>query len=172
MLIDERVDIGCIATAIETVGIYGNDRYGRITNFSHDTKEGQRVLDALAEAKLNQVQFLVSGYFDLELLSPLSQEAFLNFGWHREVMPDFEKFRTYVPEPPVPAVEKPLSTKEQNTYLKLIAALCKYCEIDLFSRSAVAELRLRTEEIGLELSNDTLRKIVNALKNILEYRMK
>lgn len=161
MLLNEGVDIGCLASAIEEFGIFGCDSYGRQINFSPDGRGIESALYALAQTKKYYARFIAGEEPSLGVEAML-----LNYGWYRHSMPDFAKFNVSAASQAPPPVDKPLSTKERNTYLKLIAALCKRCEIDIFSRSAVSELRLRTEESEQPLSSDTLRKILNDLKDM------
>jgi hypothetical protein len=80
-------------------------------------------------------------------------------------MPNFISPPNY---PALGPINKPFSTKERNSYLKLIVALCKHGKIDSLGRQAVSDLRMCTKAIELPPSNDTLRKILNELKDIVE----
>lgn len=66
-----------------------------------------------------------------------------------------------------PANEKPLSTKERNSLLTLIAALCKEANYDLDKRGIAPSLAKATEELGKPLSDDTIRGILRQVKNNL-----
>lgn len=66
-----------------------------------------------------------------------------------------------------PANEKQLSTKERNSLLMLIAALCKEAKYDLNKRGIAASLAKATEELGKPLSDDTIRGILKQVKNTL-----
>jgi hypothetical protein len=61
--------------------------------------------------------------------------------------------------------EKPLSTKERNSLLTLIAALCKEAKYDLNQRGIASSLAKATEELGKPLSDDTIRSILKQVKN-------
>lgn len=63
-----------------------------------------------------------------------------------------------------------MATTERNTLLVIIAALCKYSEIDLNERSATASLVQRTDDIGAPVSDDTVRKILNQIPDALATR--
>lgn len=66
-----------------------------------------------------------------------------------------------------PANEKPLSTKERNSLLALVAALCKEAKYDLNQRGIASSLAKATEELGKPLSDDTIRGILKQVKNNL-----
>jgi hypothetical protein len=68
--------------------------------------------------------------------------------------------------------EKPLSTKERNTLLTIIAALCDYSNIDFKARGASAQITAMTQEIGAEVSDDTIRKVLTKIPDAIETRMK
>lgn len=63
--------------------------------------------------------------------------------------------------------EKQLSTKERNSLLTLIAALCKEAKYDLDRRGIAGSLAKATEELGKPLSDDTIRGILKQVKNNL-----
>lgn len=65
-----------------------------------------------------------------------------------------------------------LSTTERNTLLVIIAALCKYSEIDLNERSATSSVVQRTDEIGAPVSDDTVRKVLGQIPDALATRKK
>lgn len=66
-----------------------------------------------------------------------------------------------------PIIEKPLSTKERNSLLTLIAALCKEAKYDVNKRGIASSLAKATEELGKPLTDDTIRKILNQVKDLL-----
>lgn len=69
-------------------------------------------------------------------------------------------------------VEKPLSTKERNSLLTIIAALCEYSAIDLNGRETVAQIEQLTEEFGAPVGNDTIRTAIKQIPDALESRRK
>ena len=60
--------------------------------------------------------------------------------------------------------EKPLGIKERNTLYKLIGALCKNSDIDLSVRGVATSLEKITELAGTPISNETIRQILNKMK--------
>ncbi len=66
-----------------------------------------------------------------------------------------------------PANEKPLSTKERNSLLTLIAALCNEANFDIEQRGIASSLVKATEQLGRPLSDDTIRGILKQVKNNL-----
>ncbi|RBL87878.1 hypothetical protein DDE05_00435 [Streptomyces cavourensis] len=65
-----------------------------------------------------------------------------------------------------------LATTERNTLLIIIAALCKYSEIDLTERNATASVVQRTDEIGAPVSDDTVRKVLSQIPDAVAARKK
>ncbi|MDX2470963.1 MAG: hypothetical protein QNL04_10355 [SAR324 cluster bacterium] len=71
-----------------------------------------------------------------------------------------------------PAQEKPLTSKERNSLLVLIGALCKEVEIDPNERGVAASLVAMTEILGAPLTDDTIRKILSQIENAIDLRSK
>lgn len=67
---------------------------------------------------------------------------------------------------------KPLTSKERNSLLILIGALCKQVDIDPNKRGVASSLMGMTELIGAPLTDDTIRKILNQIKPAIESRSK
>jgi len=65
-----------------------------------------------------------------------------------------------------------LATTERNTLLVIIAALCKYSEIDLDERGATTNVAQRTDDIGAPVSDDTVRKVLGQIPDALATRKK
>lgn len=72
----------------------------------------------------------------------------------------------------VPPSEKPLTSKERNSLLVLIGALCKEVKIDPSKRGVVTSLVTMTESLGAPLSDDTVRKIVKQIEEAVSLRNK
>jgi len=70
------------------------------------------------------------------------------------------------------AERKPLKTRERNTLLTIIAALCDYSAIDLKARGTAQDIARMTEEIGVAVSHDSVRRILDSIPIALESRMK
>ncbi|WP_299772298.1 hypothetical protein [uncultured Pseudoteredinibacter sp.] len=68
-------------------------------------------------------------------------------------------------EPP-----KPMNSKERNSLLVLIAALCKNADIDPTLRGVTTSLVAMTENLGAPLSDDTIRKILSQLEEAVSAR--
>lgn len=71
-----------------------------------------------------------------------------------------------------PETEKPLTSKERNSLLVLIGALCKEVDIDPKERGVATSLVHMTEELGAPLTDDTIRKILNQIDEAVELRTK
>ncbi len=71
-----------------------------------------------------------------------------------------------------PASEKPLTSKERNSLLVLIGALCKEVDIDPNKRGVTASLVAMTEVLGAPLSDDTVRKVLSQIENAIDSRSK
>jgi|GEM_PF-1331791 len=65
-----------------------------------------------------------------------------------------------------PKLEKPISTKERNSMLTLIAALCEEANFDYKQRGIAAALAASTEKLGKPLTDDTIRNILKQVKEL------
>jgi hypothetical protein len=66
-----------------------------------------------------------------------------------------------------PTHEKDLSTKERNSMLNLIAALCKEAKMDFNRKGIATALAASTESIGKPLTDDTIRKILKQVQELI-----
>jgi hypothetical protein len=71
-----------------------------------------------------------------------------------------------------PIPEKPLTSKERNSLIVLIGALCKEVDIDYKERGVSTAFVSMTESIGAPLTDDTIRKILNQIENAVDLRSK
>ncbi len=63
--------------------------------------------------------------------------------------------------------EKELTPKAKKSYLAVIAGLCRKSRpLDLSSRDAVSILKTEIEGDGLKLGDDTIRKIINEVREL------
>ena len=69
-------------------------------------------------------------------------------------------------------VNPELATKERNTLLTIIAALCDYSAVKHQDRGAAVQIASLTDEIGAPVSDDTVRKVLAKIPNALETRKK
>jgi hypothetical protein len=67
-----------------------------------------------------------------------------------------------------PKQEKPLSTKERNSMLSLIAALLNEAKFDYRQKGIAGALATSTEKTGRPLSDDTIRGIIKQVKDLLQ----
>ncbi|GAA4405024.1 hypothetical protein GCM10011450_02340 [Advenella faeciporci] len=68
--------------------------------------------------------------------------------------------------------EKPLTTRPRNTLLTIINALCEYSNIDIKSRGAAAQIAKLTQELGADISEETILKYLKEIPDAVETRMK
>ncbi|MEL0325095.1 MAG: hypothetical protein VXA00_12125, partial [Rhodospirillales bacterium] len=66
--------------------------------------------------------------------------------------------------------EKPLTSKERNSLLVLIGALCKEVDVDPGQRGVAASLVAMTEKLGAPLTDDTIRKILKQIPDAVALR--
>lgn len=64
--------------------------------------------------------------------------------------------------------EKPLTTKERNSMLTLIAALCAEAKVDYTQRGIATTLAASTEVLGRPLTDDTIRGILKQVKALMD----
>lgn len=70
------------------------------------------------------------------------------------------------------ASKRSLGSKERNTLLVVIAALCKEMEVDWSQRGVATAIQRATETLGAPVSDDTIRKIFIQIDSALESRQK
>jgi hypothetical protein len=68
--------------------------------------------------------------------------------------------------------EKPITSKERNSLLVLIGALCNEVHIDPKQRGVAASLVAMTELVGAPLTDDTIRKILSQIESAIDSRSK
>jgi hypothetical protein len=66
----------------------------------------------------------------------------------------------------------PLGSKERNTLLVLLAILCKEAKFDYEARGISKAIEAATEEMGVRISDDTIRKVLKQIPEALESRKK
>lgn len=69
-------------------------------------------------------------------------------------------------------IEKPLKSKERNTLLVMIAALCRNADIDYKKKGITAAFEMITDKNGTPLSDDTIRKVLKQLDDAVSTRSK
>lgn len=67
---------------------------------------------------------------------------------------------------------KPLARRPRNTLLTIINALCEYSNIDIKSRGAAAQIAKLTQELGADISEETILKYLKEIPDAVETRMK
>ena len=65
-----------------------------------------------------------------------------------------------------------LGSKERNTLLVLIAALCREAKIDYNQRGVSTAIQKMTEEIGAPVTDDTINRVLKQIEAALERRSK
>jgi len=71
-----------------------------------------------------------------------------------------------------PQEAKPLTSKERNSLLVLLGAVCNHSDIEPSQRGIATSLVAMTELIGAPLTDDTIRKILNQIEPAIESRSK
>jgi hypothetical protein len=69
-------------------------------------------------------------------------------------------------------VDKPLHTRERRTLLVIIASLCELARIKFDMRGAAQKIKTATEVIGAPVDDGTIDKVLRAIPEALETRMK
>ncbi|MCR6652671.1 MAG: hypothetical protein NVV73_14870 [Cellvibrionaceae bacterium] len=67
-----------------------------------------------------------------------------------------------------PKHDKPITTKERNSLLTLIAALCNKAGYDYSQRGIASSLAASAENLGKPLGEDTIRKILKQVKDLYQ----
>jgi hypothetical protein len=68
--------------------------------------------------------------------------------------------------------DKPLTQRERNTLLTIIAALCKYESIDPNARGSATEITRMTDDLGAHVDDGTVRSLLAQIPSALETRKK
>lgn len=71
-----------------------------------------------------------------------------------------------------PNAEKPLTSKERNSLLVIIASLCKEANIDYNQRGVASAIQRLTEELGSPITDDTIRSVLKQINEAVESRSK
>ena len=182
-LLQKKITVAILATVIETSGIQTYDRFGRRILATDDNAESKvskaRALDLLASYYTEKLEAEEGPpYYPesdpdrwFEYYSPLHE-----FGWPTDEAPDFGK----IPAEAVPNslknkkhnIDAPVETRTRRTYLTIIAALCKECNIDDQARGASQRIKVATEAIGAPVDDGTIQKILKEIPDALESRSK
>lgn len=65
-----------------------------------------------------------------------------------------------------------IGSRERNTLLVLLAALCKEAKIDYTERGIATAIEMLTQQIGASITDDTIRKVLKQIPEALESRQK
>ncbi len=71
-----------------------------------------------------------------------------------------------------PNSEKPLTSKERNSLLVIIASLCKEANIDYNQRGVAGAIQRLTEQLGSPVTDDTIRSVLKQINEAVENRSK
>ena len=178
LILYSDIDPSVIATAIEKLGVYCWDRFGRIVKA--DSEAQGRALDALADyVDWERRQWDTWEPPDDEYFAELGPQSrylppmkdYLNsFGWWESDLPDMAAIAKTVIYPGAAHPRKGAETRRTGTLMVLIAALAKKAGIDLSARGAAARLSGLTEEIGAPVSDDTIGRLLPLIRDAVEKR--
>ncbi len=174
-------EAGDVATAIELYGCYRYDRFGRFLPV--DGGEKENVLAALSEFYRQYQEWLdvPPGFegqagFGNPPNPELTRCKFPNwsdpvwcYGWPEGKLPNFSKVSGLSQGMDT---HPQLGTTERSTLLIIIAALCKKSGIEYQERGAASQIAKLTDAIGATVSDDTIRRLLKAIPDALETRMK
>lgn len=124
LIVGKGVTVGVLATAIETHGIQGFDRFGRFRSWPPDSDGAKRALELLA------IQWAHPDGYDE--MSPADHDQgdteYSNFGWPRGELPDFKALSRDV----IVAPARPQSVKKrENAELAIIGMLLRFIRGEL-----------------------------------------
>jgi hypothetical protein len=69
-------------------------------------------------------------------------------------------------------IDKPLDERERASLLVIIAALCQKSKINYADRGAVTTIKIEINELGADLSEDTIKRYLKRIPDALEWRNK
>ena len=182
-LLQKKRTVATLATAIETSGIQTYDRFRRRIQATDDDAESRvskkRALDLLAAYHAEQLEAAeVAPYHPesdpgrwFEYFSPLYE-----FGWPADEVPEFDTYSgEAVPEAIARShhrMDDMVVTRTRRTYLTIIAALCKRCDINYQDRGAAQRIKEATEDLGYPVDDGTIQYMLKEIPEALEARMK
>jgi len=67
-------------------------------------------------------------------------------------------------------IDKDLSTKERETMLVILAALCNEAKVDLSKKAMAPVINKMAQNIGVSITDDTIRDVINQIKGATEAR--
>ena len=110
---------GTLATAIEQVGIYGWDRYGRFKHFTKDSPEAVPAFNALAGHAQHD---------DPNTMAPIDHDdgtgVYSRYGWPADKLPDFADIEAGMP--PAPTLPRPTQRSDEDATLAIVGALLDF----------------------------------------------
>jgi len=163
------VQIGVLATAIETHGIYTWDRYGRFRHFLGESAQGTKALDLLSyvyEYESNPEPC------NDEKEHPLDHDfgwdnPYSAFGWAAEVAPDFSAISAQGSNYEKPIAQKSPQRIRDSSYIKTLAAL-----LALWPKGKLPsgkDLENAADSVDVKISDDNIR---NVLREATEFAPK
>lgn len=166
-LLEQGTNIGAIATAIEQLGIWGWDRFGRFGLVSDAYKAG--ALDILALEHHWQV-WHEPGISPLEQALGEEIDVFSSFGWRTDRLPDFAALETGLDtRPQTSAHARSAATKARDTVLLVVAGLMREAGIEA-GRGAAVRLCEAVDRVGASMSQDTARQLLKDMDEALQRR--
>lgn len=158
---------GALATAIEQVGIWGWDRYGRFMHFPHGGDKAQEALDMIAEEYKEQTE---NQWYPVEA-EPDDESLFFDhpayaFGWAKAVLPEF----TINPDAPKnPVARKGAETRTVPSLHKIIAALSYGLNFDISegNKTRVSTVQDYLGQLSCPLDNNTVREHLKAASKLI-----
>jgi hypothetical protein len=84
--------------------------------------------------------------------------------------PDLLEFEQSVNASEDKKPEKPLDTRERDTYLVIIAALMGEAEIDRKASGIAKRVSIAAEELGVAVSDETVRKVIKQIDPVIRRR--
>lgn len=172
-ILEGRVSIGVMATAIERHGVYTWDRFGRFGLAGDKAKA--RALDALATLYSYSYFYLIRQISDdpdyMEKEKDVAMATLQRFGWYSDRCPDFEAIRGGLDMREMPQ-RKGADTRSRDTMLVLIAAMASEAGVDLSKRGAAQRIAELTQHNGAPVDGDTVRTILKLIPEAVDRRTK
>lgn len=120
LLFERGASVGSLATAIESSGVWGWDRYGRFKLFGPEHRASLDALDRLAlhYEKINDPQDEEYGVHQ----DPETDRLYL-FGWPADQLPSMQESERVVLKPTRPQA----ASRGENATLRLVEGLRRFC---------------------------------------------
>jgi hypothetical protein len=177
-LLEKKIPVAKLATAIEDKGIEVRDRFDRVFSAIKNDKKSKIIkeqsLDLLASYyDLTGMERLIPGYIEFNNFSDV-YKPLKTYGWLKSNLPDFNKIQIEIKSEGVHkgVADDKLHIRARRTYQIIIAALCNHAEIDYKKREIAGIIARMTNILGVSVTDETIHNHLKGMSEEVESRKK